>query len=117
MELHSKILRPWFRKDLGIIESDLIGTGHRVRVLNAFDHMERVAVIADCRVRRSVERPLAEADGIDHKSVSLPMSNRVAHPQGTEICIVRAAVRKNLMADGVVFEKQDHFAGRLNNLR
>src|ERR1700693_781589 len=44
------------------------------------------------------------------------MPNRVAHPQGTETRIVRAAVGKNLMADGVVFKKHDDFAGRLNNL-
>src|SRR5450759_4022450 len=44
------------------------------------------------------------------------MPNRIAHPQGTETRIVRAAVRKNLMADGVVFEKHDDFAGRLNDL-
>src|ERR1700674_5351389 len=44
------------------------------------------------------------------------MPNRVAHPQGTEICVVWAAVRENLMADGVVFKKHEDFAGRLNNL-
>src|SRR5579864_6519474 len=59
---------------------------------------------------------VVEIHGVSYQRVSLPMPDRVAHPQRAESRIVRAAIRKNLMADGVVFEEQDDFAGRLNHL-
>src|SRR5580693_4245977 len=44
------------------------------------------------------------------------MPNRVSHPRGAESGVMRAAIGKNLMPDGVVLEKQDHLAGHLNDL-
>src|ERR1700693_59809 len=84
-----------------------------VRPPDALDKVQCFAM----RVADAVQPSLVvEIHSISDQRVSLPMSNRVAHPQGTETRIVRAAVCKNLMADGVVFKKQDDFAGRLNHL-
>src|ERR1700680_5110340 len=84
-----------------------------VRPPYPLDEVKRLAV----RVADAVQPSLVvEIHGVRNQCVSLPMSNRVAHPQGTETRIVRAAVRENLVADGVVFKKQNHFAGGLDNL-
>src|SRR6266566_1220541 len=57
-----------------------------------------------------------EIHGVGDQDVSLPMPNRVSHPRGAESGVMRAAICKNLMPDGVVLEKHDDFAVRLHDL-
>src|ERR1700686_3102995 len=80
---------------------------------DSLDNVESLAM----RVPHAVEPSLVvEIHGVSNQGVSLPMPDRVAHPQGAEGRVMRAAVCKNLMPEGVPFEKQDDLAGRLNNL-
>src|ERR1700730_1759707 len=44
------------------------------------------------------------------------MPNRVSHPRGPQAGVMLAAVRKNLMAHGVILEEHDDLPGCLNNL-
>src|ERR1700686_3745058 len=84
-----------------------------VRSPNALDYVQRAAV----RVADAVQPCfLIEIYGVGDQGISLPMSDRVAHPQRAESRIMRSAIRVNRMADGVVFKKQDDFAGRLHHL-
>src|SRR5713101_375189 len=79
---------------------------------DALDNVESVAV----RVAHAVEPSfVVEIHGVNDQDVSLPMPNRVSHPQRTETGVMRAAVCKNLMPDGIVLEKNDDFAGHLND--
>src|ERR1700704_1238374 len=57
-----------------------------------------------------------EIHGVGDQDVSLPMPDRVTHPRGAESGVMRAAIGKDLMPDGVVLEKHDDFAGRLDDL-
>src|SRR6266436_2683326 len=61
-------------------------------------------------------RLVIKIHGVRDQDVSLPMPNRVSHPRGAESGVMRAAICKNLMPDGVVLEKHDDFAARLHNL-
>src|SRR6267143_6867994 len=61
-------------------------------------------------------RLVIEIHGVGDQDVSLPMPNRVSHPRGAESSVMRAAICKNLMPDGVVLEKHDVFAVRLHDL-
>src|SRR6266446_10806041 len=61
-------------------------------------------------------RFVIEIHGVSDQDVSLPMANRVSHLRGAESGVMRTAICKNLMPDGVVLEKHDDFAVRLNDL-
>src|ERR1700687_2349925 len=77
------------------------------------DKVKRFAV----RVADAVQPGLVvEIHGVGDQRVSLPMPDRIAHPQGTESRVMLSAVRKYLMADRVIFKKHDDFARRLNHL-
>src|ERR1700681_1767012 len=84
-----------------------------VRPPNALDYVQRAAVRMTDAVQPGF---LIEIYGVGDQGISLPMSNRVAHPQRAESRIMRSAIRVNRMADGVVFKKQDDFARRLHHL-
>src|SRR5579863_8142236 len=80
---------------------------------NALDYVQRATV----RVADAVQpRFLIEIYGVGDQCISLPMSDRVAHPQRTESCIMRSAIRVNRVAHGIVFKKHDDFARRLHHL-
>ena len=77
-----------------------------IRPPDALNNVESVAV----RVPDAIEPSLVvEIHSVGDQRVSLPMPNRVTHPQGPERRVMRAPVCKNLMADGVVLEEQDDF--------
>src|SRR2546430_1490679 len=59
---------------------------------------------------------IIEIHRVSDQHVSLPMPYRVSHPRGAESSVMRAAICKNLMPDGVVLEKHDDFAVRLHDL-
>src|SRR3977135_1667844 len=61
-------------------------------------------------------RLVIEIHRVSHQDVSLPMPDRVSHPRGAESGVMRAAIGKDLMPDGVVLEKHDDFAARLHDL-
>src|ERR1700692_4025158 len=80
---------------------------------DALDHVESFAV----RVSHAVQLGLVvEIHGVRDQRLSLPMPDRVPHPQGTQSRVMLGAVRKYLMPEGVPLEKQDDLAGRLNDL-
>src|SRR5580704_1301350 len=80
---------------------------------DALDEVQGVAV----RVAHAVQPGLVvEIYRVGDQRVSLPMPDRIAHPQGAKSFVMLAAVCKNLMAHGIVLEKHDHLAGRLNDL-
>src|SRR6267143_4555305 len=61
-------------------------------------------------------RLVIEIHGVSHQDVPLPMPDRVSHPRGAVSGVMRTAIGKDLMPDGVVLEKHDDFAVRLNDL-
>ena len=64
---------------------------------------------------RSSDGPVVITRGSDYQRVSLPVSNRVAHPGRIGIFRQRAAVGKNLAKNGVIFVKDDDEIRRLND--
>src|ERR1700689_5340624 len=77
------------------------------------DDVQRVAV----RMSDAVNPGLViEIHSVSDQRVSVPMPDRVAHPQRAESRVMRAAIRVNRMPQGVVLEKDDDFAGHLHNL-
>src|SRR5579863_10712858 len=80
---------------------------------NALDDVKLIAV----RMADAVEPGLVvEIYGVGDKRVSLPMADGVPHPQRAKARVVLAPVGKDLMTDGVIFKKHDHFMGSLDHL-
>src|ERR1700676_3722396 len=86
-----------------ILNRDVVHQMVMVHAADAFDNVQSVAV----RVPDAVEPSLVvEIHGVGDQGVSLPMPNGVSHPRGTEIGIVWAAVREDLVPHGIPLEKK-----------
>src|ERR1700680_1416017 len=84
-----------------------------IRAPDSLDNVENIAVGVPDAIEPSL---VVEIHSVGDQSVSLPMPNRVPHPQGPERSVMRRPVCKKRRANGGVLEEQDDFAGRLNDL-
>src|SRR5216683_4515759 len=104
---------PGLRVRLRVVDGDVVYQMIVVDPSDALDDMEGLAV----RVPQAVQpRLVVEIHGVGNQSISLPMTDRVAHPQRTESSVMHAAVSKNLMPERIELEKHDDLSRRLNNL-
>src|SRR5271165_6779626 len=80
----------------------------------ALDEVQSVAMWMTDAVQPGL---IVEIYGVNDQRISLPVPDRVSHPHGAEAGVMRTSVRVNLTPQGVILEKHDDFARRLNKLQ
>src|SRR5262245_19993363 len=119
VELHLKILGPRRRKDLGIINRQLVSNRVRVNAAQPFDGMKLFTVHSIlCRVRVVIviERPSFVVRAVDHESIPLPVPHGIAIESWFDTLLMRTAIQRDEPRDPLKLGHHDEVVLRLNDL-
>src|SRR5258706_14715281 len=103
---------PGLRVSLGIFDRGV--DRHRVMVYapHAFHNVQFLAVWMAVVIEPGF---IVESDGVNDERISLPLSDRIAHPCGRQILGMLPAVREDLADEVMVLKQHDHLARALQD--
>src|SRR6266850_6086753 len=112
-QLEVQLCLPWLGICLRVVDRQVDLQGVVVNAPDAFNKVHGVAVWITFPIECGL---VVKTDRIGNERISLPLANRVAHPQRAQLFVMRAPVCVDSAHEVIELEEHDHLTWNLDDL-